>query len=157
MLLPDKNLRAIPPPIPSSLAHPLSTSWPRITADPGRESLDLRNSVFDLNSALAYGGNKTRTLEQLVAEGHAQGCATLVSNGGVQSNHARQADCLGGPSRPGALGRVGRNPGYETVGNMQFSRICTLTNLASAFEHKIHGPRNPNFNARIPLVTKLIN
>ncbi|MFD0205452.1 MULTISPECIES: 1-aminocyclopropane-1-carboxylate deaminase [Saccharothrix] len=44
----------------------------------------------DCNSGLAYGGNKTRKLEYLVAEALATGCDTLVSIGGVQSNHTRQ-------------------------------------------------------------------
>jgi len=44
----------------------------------------------DCNSGLAYGGNKTRKLEYLVTEALAQGCDTLVSIGGVQSNHTRQ-------------------------------------------------------------------
>ncbi|MEV6712744.1 1-aminocyclopropane-1-carboxylate deaminase [Lentzea sp. NPDC051208] len=44
----------------------------------------------DCNSGLAYGGNKTRKLEYLVADALAQGCDTLVSIGGVQSNHTRQ-------------------------------------------------------------------
>src|ERR671933_2464705 len=44
----------------------------------------------DCNSGLAFGGNKMRKLEYLVAEALAQGCDTLVSIGGVQSNHTRQ-------------------------------------------------------------------
>ncbi len=44
----------------------------------------------DCNSGLAFGGNKTRKLEYLVADALAQGCDTLVSIGGVQSNHTRQ-------------------------------------------------------------------
>ncbi len=44
----------------------------------------------DCNSGLAYGGNRTRKLEYLVADALAQGCDTLVSIGGVQSNHTRQ-------------------------------------------------------------------
>src|SRR5260370_6039601 len=44
----------------------------------------------DCNSGLAYGGNKTRKLEYLAAEALAQGADTLVSIGGVQSNHTRQ-------------------------------------------------------------------
>ncbi|WP_158840354.1 1-aminocyclopropane-1-carboxylate deaminase [Saccharothrix deserti] len=44
----------------------------------------------DCNSGLAYGGNKTRKLEYLVADALATGCDTLVSIGGVQSNHTRQ-------------------------------------------------------------------
>jgi 1-aminocyclopropane-1-carboxylate deaminase len=44
----------------------------------------------DVNSGLAFGGNKTRKLEYLVAEAVAQGCDTLVSIGNIQSNHTRQ-------------------------------------------------------------------
>lgn len=44
----------------------------------------------DCNAGLAYGGNKVRKLEYLVAEALAEGCDTLVSIGGVQSNHTRQ-------------------------------------------------------------------
>ena len=44
----------------------------------------------DVNSGLAYGGNKTRKLEYLVPDALAQGADTLVSIGGVQSNHTRQ-------------------------------------------------------------------
>ncbi|WP_433558090.1 1-aminocyclopropane-1-carboxylate deaminase [Pseudonocardia xinjiangensis] len=44
----------------------------------------------DCNSGLAYGGNKTRKLEYLVPDALAKGADTLVSIGGVQSNHTRQ-------------------------------------------------------------------
>jgi 1-aminocyclopropane-1-carboxylate deaminase len=44
----------------------------------------------DVNSGLAYGGNKTRKLEYLVPDAIEQGADTLVSIGGVQSNHTRQ-------------------------------------------------------------------
>jgi 1-aminocyclopropane-1-carboxylate deaminase len=44
----------------------------------------------DTNSPYAFGGNKARKLEYLVADALAQGCDTLVSIGGVQSNHTRQ-------------------------------------------------------------------
>src|SRR5438094_393264 len=44
----------------------------------------------DVNSGLAYGGNKIRKLEYLVPDAIAQGADTLVSIGGYQSNHTRQ-------------------------------------------------------------------
>ena len=44
----------------------------------------------DCNSGIAFGGNKVRKLEYLVADALAQGCDTPVSIGGVQSNHTRQ-------------------------------------------------------------------
>ncbi|HEY0499794.1 MAG TPA: 1-aminocyclopropane-1-carboxylate deaminase [Kutzneria sp.] len=82
----------------------------------------------DCNSGIAYGGNKTRKLEYLVAEALALGCDTLVSIGGVQSNHTRQV--------AGAAARAGlkcvlvqeswvewADPGYDRVGNIQLSRL----------------------------------
>ncbi len=44
----------------------------------------------DVSSGLAYGGNKTRKLEYFIPEALEQGADTLVSIGGVQSNHTRQ-------------------------------------------------------------------
>jgi D-cysteine desulfhydrase family pyridoxal phosphate-dependent enzyme len=43
----------------------------------------------DDQTGLALGGNKARKLEFLCAEAVAQGCDTLVTGGGRQSNHAR--------------------------------------------------------------------
>jgi D-cysteine desulfhydrase family pyridoxal phosphate-dependent enzyme len=43
----------------------------------------------DDQTGLALGGNKARKLELLCAEAMAQGCDTLVTGGGRQSNHAR--------------------------------------------------------------------
>ena len=53
-------------------------------------AVDIWAKRDDCNSGLAYGGNKTRKLEYLAADALAQGCDTLVSIGGVQSNHTRQ-------------------------------------------------------------------
>ncbi|HEX4718486.1 MAG TPA: 1-aminocyclopropane-1-carboxylate deaminase [Thermoleophilaceae bacterium] len=82
----------------------------------------------DCNSGLAFGGNKTRKLEYLVADAIAQGCDTLVSIGGVQSNHTRQVAA--------AAARTGMrcvlvqeswvdwpDVVYDRVGNIQLSRI----------------------------------
>jgi len=41
-------------------------------------------------TGLAFGGNKTRKLEFLVAEARAQGADTLLTAGALQSNHCRQ-------------------------------------------------------------------
>jgi 1-aminocyclopropane-1-carboxylate deaminase len=60
----------------------------RLTAHLGGAQLWAKRD--DCNSGLAFGGNKTRKLEYLVADALAQGCDTLVSIGGVQSNHTRQ-------------------------------------------------------------------
>ncbi len=44
----------------------------------------------DDQTGLAFGGNKTRKLEFLVAEAREQGANTLISGGALQSNHCRQ-------------------------------------------------------------------
>jgi 1-aminocyclopropane-1-carboxylate deaminase len=82
----------------------------------------------DCNSGLAYGGNKTRKLEYLAAEALAQGCDTLVSIGGVQSNHTRQVAAVA--AHLGLKCVLVQehwvewdDPGYESVGNILLSRI----------------------------------
>jgi 1-aminocyclopropane-1-carboxylate deaminase len=82
----------------------------------------------DCNSGLAYGGNKTRKLEYLAADALAQGCDTLVSIGGVQSNHTRQVAAVAAH-----LGLAcvlvqehwvdWDDPVYDQVGNVLLSRI----------------------------------
>jgi 1-aminocyclopropane-1-carboxylate deaminase len=82
----------------------------------------------DCNSGIAFGGNKVRKLEYLVAEALDQGCDTLVSIGGVQSNHTRQVT---GVARFLGLGAVTVQEGwvdwpelaYDKVGNIQLTRI----------------------------------
>jgi 1-aminocyclopropane-1-carboxylate deaminase len=59
----------------------------RLTAHLGGAELWAKRE--DCNSGLAFGGNKVRKLEYLAADALAQGCDTLVSIGGVQSNHTR--------------------------------------------------------------------
>ena len=44
----------------------------------------------DDQTGLAFGGNKTRKLEFLVAEAQTQGAGMLISAGAIQSNHCRQ-------------------------------------------------------------------
>jgi 1-aminocyclopropane-1-carboxylate deaminase len=64
--------------------HPLE----RLTRHLGGASIWAKRD--DVNSGIAFGGNKTRKLEYLVPDALASGCDTLVSIGGVQSNHTRQ-------------------------------------------------------------------
>ncbi|MDD9153878.1 1-aminocyclopropane-1-carboxylate deaminase [Plantibacter flavus] len=60
----------------------------RLTAHLGGATIWAKRE--DVNSGLAYGGNKTRKLEYLIPDAIAQGADTLVSIGGYQSNHTRQ-------------------------------------------------------------------
>ncbi|WP_281258383.1 pyridoxal-phosphate dependent enzyme [Nocardioides gansuensis] len=60
----------------------------RLTAHLG--GADVWAKREDVSSGLAYGGNKIRKLEYIVPDVLASGADTLVSIGGVQSNHTRQ-------------------------------------------------------------------
>src|SRR6187455_835568 len=82
----------------------------------------------DCNSGLAFGGNKIRKLEYLVPEALAEGCDTLVTIGGVQSNHTRQvaavAAKLGMKCRLVQESWVNWHDAvYDRVGNILMSRV----------------------------------
>ncbi|MDR7304097.1 1-aminocyclopropane-1-carboxylate deaminase [Haloactinomyces albus] len=98
----------------------------RVTAHLGGAEIWAKRE--DCNSGIAFGGNKTRKLEYLVADALAQGCDTLVSIGGVQSNHTRQVAAV--------AARVGLkcvlvqeswvdwpDAVYDKVGNILLSRL----------------------------------
>jgi 1-aminocyclopropane-1-carboxylate deaminase len=103
--------------------HPL----PRLSAHLGGK-VELYAKREDCNSGLAFGGNKTRKLEYLIPEALAQGCDTLVTIGGIQSNHTRQvaavAAHLGLKCVTVQENWVNWFDGlYDRVGNIQMSRI----------------------------------
>jgi D-cysteine desulfhydrase len=60
---------------------------PRLSAFLGGPRILVKR---DDQTGLAFGGNKTRKLEFLVAEARAQGARMLISAGAIQSNHCRQ-------------------------------------------------------------------
>ncbi len=82
----------------------------------------------DCNSGLAFGGNKTRKLEYLIPEALAQGCDTLVSIGGIQSNQTRQVAAVAAHLGLKCV-LVQENwvnysdAVYDRVGNIEMSRI----------------------------------
>lgn len=61
---------------------------PRLSAALGGK-VEIWAKRDDCNSGLAMGGNKLRKLEYIVPDAIASGADTLVSIGGVQSNHTR--------------------------------------------------------------------
>src|ERR1700678_272096 len=82
----------------------------------------------DCNSGLAYGGNKLRKLEYIVPDAIAANADTLVSIGGVQSNHTRMVAAV--------AAKIGmkcvliqeswvphEDAVYDRVGNIMLSRI----------------------------------
>ena len=100
----------------------------------------------DCNSGIAFGGNKTRKLEYLVADALAQGCDTLVSIGGVQSNHTRQVAAV--------AARVGLrcvlvqeswvdwpDAVYDKVGNILLSRLAgaDVRLVRGRVRHRVQG------------------
>ncbi|MFJ3227399.1 1-aminocyclopropane-1-carboxylate deaminase [Streptomyces sp. NPDC086783] len=106
-----------------SPVHPLE----RLTAHLGGAALWAKRE--DCNSGIAYGGNKTRKLEYLVADALAQGCDTLVSIGGVQSNHTRQvAACAARAGLKCVLVQESwvdwPDAVYDKVGNILISRLA---------------------------------
>src|SRR5882762_7888620 len=68
------------------LPTPIET-LPRLSEALGGPRLLIKR---DDQTGLAFGGNKTRKLEFLVAEAREQGAKTLISGGALQSNHCRQ-------------------------------------------------------------------
>ncbi|MFI7549086.1 1-aminocyclopropane-1-carboxylate deaminase [Verrucosispora sp. WMMD703] len=82
----------------------------------------------DCNSGLAFGGNKTRKLEYLLPDALALGADTLVSIGGVQSNHTRQVAAVA--ARAGLKAVLVQeswvdwpDPVNDKVGNILLSRV----------------------------------
>jgi 1-aminocyclopropane-1-carboxylate deaminase len=82
----------------------------------------------DCNSGLAFGGNKIRKLEYIVPDVLAQGADTLVSIGGLQSNHTRQVAAVA--AKLGLRCHLVQedwvhwdDPGNSRVGNILLSRI----------------------------------
>ncbi|MEX2208486.1 MAG: D-cysteine desulfhydrase family protein [Myxococcota bacterium] len=73
-------------------------------------------------TGLAFGGNKVRKLEYLIGEALAEGADTVITTGGVQSNHARQTAAAAaklGLACELVLPRMvaGRDPAYDASGN----------------------------------------
>jgi 1-aminocyclopropane-1-carboxylate deaminase len=98
----------------------------RLTAHLGGAEIWAKRE--DCNSGLAFGGNKVRKLEYLAAEALAQGCDTLVSIGGVQSNHTRAVAAVA--ARLGLKAVLVQESWvdwpdavYDRVGNILLSRL----------------------------------
>ena len=82
----------------------------------------------DVSSGLAYGGNKVRKLEYIVPDVLASGADTLVSIGGIQSNHTRQVAAVA--AHLGLKARLVQekwvpwdDPVNDKVGNILLSRM----------------------------------
>jgi len=76
--IPRLNFAHLPTPI---------EELPRLTRALGGQRILVKR---DDQTGLAFGGNKTRKLEFLIAEAQEQGADLLISGGAIQSNHCRQ-------------------------------------------------------------------
>jgi D-cysteine desulfhydrase family pyridoxal phosphate-dependent enzyme len=109
----------------------------------------------DDQTGLAFGGNKTRKLEFLVAEALDQGARTLITGGALQSNHCRQTaaaaarfglDCilvLNGemPDHPSANLLLDQMFGAEIVTIVD--RAYRDQTLQETFQKAVAGGRKP--------------
>ena len=99
----------------------------RLTAHLGGD-VEIYAKRDDCNSGLAFGGNKLRKLEYIVPDAIASNADTLVSIGGVQSNHTRMVAAV--------AAKIGmkclliqeswvphEDAVYDRVGNILLSRI----------------------------------
>lgn len=97
----------------------------RLTAKLGGPRLYIKR---DDCTGLAVGGNKTRKLEFLVADALAERATTIVTEGGMQSNHVRQtaaAAAKAGLKCELVLDRQvpWADPAYDASGNVLLDRI----------------------------------
>ncbi|CCM80349.1 MULTISPECIES: 1-aminocyclopropane-1-carboxylate deaminase [Rhizobium] len=82
----------------------------------------------DCNSGLSFGGNKLRKLEYIIPDAIASGADTLVSVGGVQSNHTRMVAAVAAKIGMKCLliqesWVPGVDANYDRVGNILISRL----------------------------------
>jgi 1-aminocyclopropane-1-carboxylate deaminase len=102
-------------------------SLPRLSEHLGGD-VALYAKREDCNSGLAFGGNKVRKMEYIVPDAIKSGADTLVTIGGVQSNHTRQvaaiAAKIGMKCRLVQESWVPFNDAvYDRVGNILMSRV----------------------------------
>lgn len=91
-------------------------------------AVDIYAKREDCNSGLAFGGNKLRKLEYIIPDAIASGADTLVTIGGVQSNHTRQVAAVA--AKIGMKCRLVQESWvpfpdavYDRVGNILLSRV----------------------------------
>ena len=99
----------------------------RLSAHLG-DKVEIYAKREDCNSGLAFGGNKLRKLEYIVPDAIASNADTLVTIGGVQSNHTRQVAAVA--AKIGMKCRLVQEAWvphedavYDRVGNILLSRI----------------------------------
>jgi len=125
-------MRTIPRIRIALLPTPVET-LPRLSAELGGPTILVKRD--DL-TGLAFGGNKTRKLDYLLAEAQANGAHTIVTAGAVQSNHCRQTaaacarlnfDCI--------LVLSGERPSTAT-GNLLLDQLFNTEIIWTSYEER---------------------
>ena len=97
---------------------PLERLGAQLGFEPGRLFAKLDDAT-----GLAGGGNKVRKLEYLCAAARAEGCDTLVTGGGIQSNHARLTAAAARRLGFDCALVLGGSPGAEPSGNLVLNHL----------------------------------
>ncbi len=95
-------------------------SLPRLSAALGGPRILVKRD--DL-TGLAFGGNKARKLEFVLAEAQAHGARTLVTVGAAQSNHCRQTAALAARMGLGCILVLSGEPGEVPTGNLLLDQL----------------------------------
>jgi D-cysteine desulfhydrase family pyridoxal phosphate-dependent enzyme len=110
-MIPRIHLANLPTPI---------EAMPRLSAHLGGPSLFIKRD--DL-TGLAFGGNKTRKLEFLLADAQTKGARTLISAGAIQSNHCRQVAAAAAKFGMGCILVLFGNPPDQVEGNFLLDQL----------------------------------
>jgi D-cysteine desulfhydrase family pyridoxal phosphate-dependent enzyme len=94
---------------------------PRLGAHLGGAALWVKR---DDATGLAFGGNKVRKLEYLVAEAQANGARMLITTGAVQSNQCRQTAAAAARFGFDCRLVLGGDPPAHVTGNHLLDRLC---------------------------------
>ncbi|KAF3929471.1 hypothetical protein AA313_de0209884 [Arthrobotrys entomopaga] len=140
----SRHQLTLPTPSPIHLLPRLSSS---LGDGDGGGATSIYAKREDLNSPLAFGGNKTRKLEYLLPDALSTDSTTLISIGGFQSNHTRQVSAAAAAAglkctlvQEKWVNWPDPRDVYSRVGNIQLSRMMSanvqLHSSPFSIEHK---------------------
>jgi D-cysteine desulfhydrase family pyridoxal phosphate-dependent enzyme len=110
-IIPRIRIAALPTPIEPLARLSAHLQGPRLLAK--RDDL----------TGLAFGGNKTRKLEFVLAEAQANGARTLITVGAVQSNHCRQTAALAARAGLDCILVLSGKPEEKPSGNLLLDEL----------------------------------
>jgi D-cysteine desulfhydrase family pyridoxal phosphate-dependent enzyme len=87
-------------------------------------------------TGLAFGGNKTRKLEFVLAEAQAHGARTLITVGAAQSNHCRQTAALAARVGLDCILVLSGSPQAHVSGNLLLDHLFGAEVVWSSYEER---------------------